>query len=239
MSGRGLILESYSFKDISHERVFGAALSDIEIIPLNRDITSVPVVYQNGTNSCVSCAVAWVQQWMEKNGGKNVMRLSWPYLFQASNSTPQGNTPSRVLKPAHKEGISTWDTFSQKGFDEAKKEADDHKIPNYSFLTDYSKKNIYKSLTLSPLAIGVMNWKGRGAHMMVAYDVTLDGSHLLAASWDDENNQTIEQVNWEDVEVAISFEPFPFYITPPRLTIHWSQVLTDKLISYFKYAQKN
>lgn len=234
----GLILESFKLKDISHERIFGSAAKDLEIKPLNRDTSGIPIVFQGTTNSCVSCTLTWIRQWMEKQQGLESRRLSWPFLFQISNSSPYGATPSQVLEPARKQGISKWETFAQSGLDAALQEASNHRIPAYSFVTDYRKENLYKALTLSPLAIGCLNWKGRGDHMMAVYDVTDDGSALKCKSWWDEDYQTEEVVQFDQVEVAISFEPFPEFIKPKAFTIQWDKVFIDMIASYFKYVQK-
>lgn len=225
----GLKLESYKFTDHSHERIFGTASLPVAYVPLDRDTTGIPVVYQGRFNTCVACTIVYQKQWEEKTG----VRLSWPFLAQIAQIGQDGASPSQVLEPARKEGITTWDTFQNDLKDQFFLEAANHKINDYSFVTDYSKKGIYTALTRSPLAIGVRNWKGIGDHMMWAYDVTPDGSALRAKSWWNENVQTEEIVQFDQVEVAISFAQDP---NKTCLTIPFYTVLIDKIISLFKYV---
>lgn len=232
----GLRMESWKFKDASHELIFGVAPTTIQIKPLGRDTSDIPVVFQGNQNTCVACSLTWSRQWMLKRESKESKRLSWPFLAQMAHIGSDGAAPSQVLEPARKVGIATWDTFSQKTLDEAIAEAFFYHLPNYSFLTDYSNQGIYNALSRSPLAIGVLNWKGIGDHMMVAYDVTEDGSALKAKSWWDADHQTEEIVQFAQVEIAISFEPFPFGADHTNSRIPFYSVLLDKIISYLKYV---
>jgi len=227
----GLILESYKFKDIQHELLFGAAPDSTVVEPIGRDISGVPIQYQGEVNSCVSCTVAWIRQYMEQSG----IELSWPFLVKVSNTGEAGATPSQVLKPAQKQGISSASAFSD-SFNAAVQDAVGHRIQAYSFLTDYSAKNIYKALRLSPLGIGVKNFKGIGPHFMAAYDVTDDGLALKCANWWKSDVQDIQEVPFADVEVAVSFAPTPVPLSEAKkFTVGVLRVLFDKIYSYISY----
>lgn len=235
MQATGLKLESFRFKDFSHEKVFGSAPYSVTIKPLGRDTSGIPVIYQGKLNTCVACSVTWIRQWMEKNDTDRLVRLSWPFLADIAHIGPDGAAPSQVLEPARKIGICKWDTFFQMGAWTAREDAACFKIPSYTFITDYSTDGIYTALERGLLAIGVLNWKGRGDHMMVAYDVTDDGKALKAKSWWDEDHQTEEVVEFSQVEVAVSFAPLPKNVSREASTIPFIQVLIDKIISFLKY----
>jgi len=236
MQATGLKLESFSFKDVSHERVFGSAPSRVDIKPLGRDMSGIPVIFQGKLNTCVACSITYVRQWMEKVNTDRHVRLSWPFLAEIARIDQYGAAPSQVLEPARKVGICQWDTFLEASGFTARGYAAQFKIPGYSFLTDYSPAAIYTALERGPLAIGVLNWKGAGDHMMVAYDVTEDGKALKAKSWWDADHQTEEIVDFSQVEVAISFAYFPKNVSTEASTISFIQVLIDKIISFYKYV---
>jgi hypothetical protein len=62
----GLILTPPKFSDYSRERIFGAPQGVHDLVPLNRDISGFPVVYQGTENTCVSCAFTFIRQYQEK-----------------------------------------------------------------------------------------------------------------------------------------------------------------------------
>lgn len=228
----GLILESFHFKDFDHSKIFGSAPADMQITPLDRDTSGIPVVFQGNVNTCVACSITWLKQWLLKAYSQSDERLSWPFLAEIAHIGPKGAAPSQVLEPARKTGICKWDTFNDQDITDAIKEAWNYQIPCYSFVTDYSVQGIYNALMKDPILIGVLNWKGMGDHMMVAYDVTADGSALKAKSWWDKDHQTEEIVQFDQVEVAVSFTPF---FRKPGIEIHPLEVFWDKIRSLFLY----
>jgi hypothetical protein len=231
----GLKLESYRWKDASHERVFGSAPQGLEIRPLGRDVSGIPVVFQGRENSCVSCSVSWIRQWMDKNAGNIPPRLSWPFLARISSTAPDGATPSQVLEPARKTGICLWEKWDGALDKNTKLDASKHRIPSYSFVTDYTTQGLFAALIRSPLAVGILNFRGIGAHMMVAYDVTADGENLICMNWWDANAPVTVSVPFADVELAVSFAPFTR--DAQTHSIRPFEVMYDKLISILKYAK--
>lgn len=223
----GLKLDAYSFKDHSYERIFGSAPSVVEVKPLGRDISGIPVVYQGDVNSCVACSITWVKQFKLKDG----TRLSWPFLAKISNTGKDGASPKQVLSPAKSRGIAKWDTFELKSMMEAELEARNIAIEQYSFVTDYSTAGLYSALQGGVLAIGVLNFRGIGPHFLVAFDVTEDGQRLKCVNWWDESSQDVVEVDFKDVEIAVSFEEHSTIKTVPVQT-----VLVDKVVSFFKYG---
>lgn len=233
----GLILEAYRFTDASHEKIFGAAPPTIQIKPLGRDISGIPIVFQGNQNTCVSCSVTWVRQWMRKDQKQDMERLSWPFLAEISHTGPGGASPSQVLEPARKIGICQWNSYTppESVSSVPVAETTANRIPGYSFVTDFSPQGLYAALSRGPLAICVMNFQGVGPHCLVAYDVTLDGTALLCANWWSENAQSVAEVQFRDVEVAISFAETPFGLDKEFHAIPFLEVLFDILISFFKY----
>ena len=222
----GLILEAYKGKDKSHERTFGAAPSEIEIKPLGRSIDGIPVIAQEG-NTCVSCTLTWIKQFDESEKS----RLSWPFLAKKSGTTAAGATVSQVVRPATAVGIPKWEVFEDDPF-MSEIEASNHRLPTPTYLTDYSPASIYAALERGPLAVGILNFRNIGAHMMAAFDVTEDGKSLKCANWWDKTKQLVEEVPFSDIEVAISFaESKDGYKGIPSIS-----VLTDKLVSFIKYT---
>lgn len=236
MSSTGLNLESYKFHDLSHEKVFGSAPSDIQIKPLGRDVSGIPIVFQGDKNTCVACAFTWIRQWMEKDAARTSPTLSWPFLAQIANIGPNGASPSQVLTPAEHVGICEWDTFQSKTIQEATSEAGKFLLPQATFLTDYSPQGLYAALQRGPLAIGVRNWKNIGDHMMALYEA-VDNVNAKARSWWDVDHQTDEIVSWEQIEVAISFAPIGELITSDTHAIDPLTVFIDKFVSFFKYVK--
>lgn len=238
MSAGGLILEPYHFKDACTEKIFGAAPPTVDVKPLGRDMSGLPVVYQGSQNTCVSCAVTYVRQWMQKDSGKPVERLSWPFLATISNTTPQGAAPSQVLEPARKIGICEWNSYTPPASVNSVPagEASQGKIEGYSYVTDLSENGIYAALSRGPIAVGVLNFQGVGPHFLVAYDVTDDGTALKCANWWAEDYQSQATVQFTDVEMAVSFAEAPFGIAQEFHAIPFLEVLFDAIISFFKYA---
>jgi len=192
----GWIKEAPKFKDYSHERTFGASAPET-IVPLNRSIDGIPLIYQGSDPSCVSCSATWIKEWMETN---DPSVLSWKYLSIISNTTENGVKPSSVLKAAKKIGIAT----DLKGTD-----ADKHKIPGYFFITKCKNPNeIYKVLKKRPVMIGVDDYEGVGAHMMVAFDASPVGA-WETVNWWDASKQQVVQIPFDQVTFACYFAEVP------------------------------
>jgi hypothetical protein len=230
----GFFPESYRFKDLSHEKLFGAAPVE-DIKPLNRDTSGIPVIFQGTQNTCVSCTLTWIRQWMEKDAGRTAPRLSWPFLAQISNTGFAGAAPSQVLEPARKQGIAPWEDFPG-DMNKAMADAANFCFSGYSLITNYSRYGLYAALKRGPLAIGVLNFKNIGDHFMAAYDVTEDGTALKCKNWWNEDEQTEEIVPFADVEVAYSFASSDLMVSRETYQIHFLEVLVDMVKSYFKYV---
>jgi hypothetical protein len=231
----GLKIEAFGFKDHNFERLFPKK-ADVSILPLGRDITGIPVIYQGAENSCVSCTVTWIKQWYEKSGTP----LSWPFLAEKSGTDSTGAVPSVVLEAARKIGICDVASYHTENADEV---AAQHKVSRYSFLRKYSPEDIFHALEQGPLAIGVMDFQGIGPHMMAAYDVTEDGKSLKCVNWWSANVQELAEVPFENVEVAVSFAQ-PDTLLDDRgdfinFTMPILTVLKDKAVTFLQGMFQN
>lgn len=230
----GLILEAPRFKNFTHEKVFGAAPILEKIEPLNRDISGIPVVFQGNVNTCVSCALTWIRQYLDKEKPD----LSWEWLAEISRTGQAGAKPSQVLEPARKNGIlkqDKWDEgLAKTDFDEALQEAYPFCIPSYFYVTDLSKYGIYHALKSSPLAIGVENFMGVGPHFMAAFDVTEDGQRLKCANWWKDGEQDVKEVPFEDVIIAVAFGSLPDGVDKKLARAPFFDVFCGKLRFFFK-----
>lgn len=223
----GMKWESFSFKDLSYEKAFGSASSE-PILPLGRSITDVPLVFQGLENTCVSCAVTWIRQYMDLSKTD----LSHEWLAGISHTDKDGATPSQVLEPAKAKGIITQASFDRSlsiPWDALKAEASKFRIPGYLFLKDLSPQGIYSALKRGPLAIGVDDWMGEGPHMMVVYDVTDDGTALKAVSWSNSSVQELVVVMFQAVELAVFIGEVPASLSKNSLKLPMITVLKDKL----------
>lgn len=224
----GLILEPPRFKNFSMELVFGAAPFMEKIERLNRDISGLPIVYQGNRNTCVSCALTWYRQWIDKKKPD----LSWEWLAEISRTGEKGATPSQVLEPARKTGIAPdtyWKTKDTRPFEEVILQAAEYKLPNYFYVRDLSPQGLYHALKQSPLAIGVRDWMGVGPHFMTAYDVTEDGQALECVNWWKEQEQDKAIVPFKDVVIAVAFLPLPDNVDKKQARLPFYEVLGDKL----------
>ncbi len=225
----GLILTPPTFKDYSRERVFGASPDDIVIAPLNREISKVPVVYQGTENTCVSCSFTWVKQYQEASG----VDLSHEFLAEVSNTNKQGATMRQVGEAARKIGIVDENTWNSRVVspvaDSLNQYALAHKIDNFFLLEDISPQGIYHALQDSPLIIGVSNFRGVGAHALVAFDVTADGKSLKCANWWKNDVQDVVEVPFSDIVTALSVSKLPDYVHPTAAKIPAGIVLLKKL----------
>ena len=224
MNPSGLIREALKFSDYCFEKIFGSGTEDTPIVPLNRDISGIPVVFQGEANSCVSCSVTWTKMWYEKTG----INLSWPYLAQISGTTADGAKPSQVLDAARKKGICLWDDFNTPAADSS---ASEHKIGNYSYVQSLNPQNIYKALTLGPVLVGVTEFGGVKDHMMVAYDVTSDGQYLQVVNWWNQAVQDQAQIPFNIVTTAISLAIVESNLNP---TMPFLTVIKDKVASFLR-----
>lgn len=197
----GLILKRPKLKDFAFEQIYGSAPKNELIVPLNRDISGIPDVYQGQKNDCVACSFTWIKQYMEKKHPD----LSHEFLAQVGKTKPQGATPGQIAEAARKIGISTqltWDNRENILNEDLLEEAKKHKLGSYSYVQDLSMHGIYAALKKGPLAIGVRNFNGIGAHMMAAHNVTPDGLALLCKDSNDPNTPAI--VPFKDVVVAVA-----------------------------------
>ena len=56
----GLILEHVKPKDYTHERLYGSADRTEKIVPLGRDVSAVPQIYQGDKPFCVAATITWI-----------------------------------------------------------------------------------------------------------------------------------------------------------------------------------
>ena len=228
----GLVLEPLKFGDYSHELVFGTS-SPTEIVPLNRDTSGIPVVFQGQENTCVSCSITWALQWMDKNHPN----LAHEWLALISRTDQNGATVSQVLEPARKTGVvkeETWKAYKvTETFEDALLDAVNHQLPGYFFLTNLSPSGIYHALQEGLVLVGVKEWKGVGPHMMVAYDVTTDGK-LKCKNWWDQNVQSEEEVPFDLVIKAVGIREKPEDFVKEFAKFSFWYVLLNKIVFYIK-----
>jgi hypothetical protein len=187
--------QSLSFKDYSFIKIYGAA-PDVAPLPLARDISGIPVVYQGELNSCVACAVTWIQQYLDNSS------LEWRFLAEKSGTDKDGARPKQVLEPARKIGICSRDKWPTQDFFERELDAYQYRVAGYAYLHDYSKSSIYHGLLQGPLMVGVDDYMGVGPHMMAAYDI--DGDDLVCANWWTEDHQDTTRIPISKVTFACS-----------------------------------
>jgi len=205
MNKGGLIITRPHRKDFVYEKLVFGAEKPIEIKPLNRSISGLPVIYQGQVNSCVSCSVTFLKQWYEENRPE----LSWEWLAIISKTGENGASFKQVLDPARKTGICEereWIQFDPtiNKLEDLYLDASKHKIGEYFFINKIDPQTLYNALVNDPIIVGVWNWGGVwGGHAMVAYDVTEDGQNLLCANWWDNKVQSIATVPFDVVVKAI------------------------------------
>lgn len=200
MNKGGLVLEPIKRKDYVHEKMYGSSYAPAELKPLGRDISNVPVVFQGDLPHCVAATVTWIRQFQNDDS----VDLSHEYLAELADIGPLGAKPSQVLEPARKKGIAeqtAWDEKSSLLNESAEK----FKVSGYSRVTDLSIRGLYSALKVSPLAIGVRDWKGVGPHFMAAFDITDDGLAFKCVNWWDKEKTMVEEVPFKEVVVAYSF----------------------------------
>lgn len=231
----GLILEPARRKDRFHDQVFGAAPFMEEIKPLGRDVSKVPDIFQGEENTCVVCAVTWIEQFDSKNNPN----LSHEWLRDIAHVGERGATFNQVLEPARKVGIllqEAWNKGLQNiDFPTALMEAGNYRWPGYLYVRDLSKFGIYNALKKSPLIIGVRDWKGVGPHAMVVYDVTEDGQALKGKNWWEEEVDAV--VPFEVVVKAAYPTEFPEGFNKFKARLPFLEILIEKIRFFLqKYA---
>lgn len=197
----GLILKRPKLKDYAFEQIYGSAPKNELIVPLNRDISNIPDIYQGPKNDCVACTFTFIKQHMEETHPD----LSHEFLAAAGKTKPEGATPEQIADAARKFGVASqavWDEKQSVLLEEVLADAKNHKIGSYSYVQDLSMHGIYNALKKGLVAIGVRNFNGIGPHMMAAYDVTPDGLALLCKDSNNPKNPAV--VSFADVVVAIS-----------------------------------
>lgn len=212
MKNNGYKPESYHFKDYDFEKVYGNSDPTEPIIPLHRDISGVPVIFQGTTPDCVSCSATWVRSYMEATHPT----LSWAWLAWLSETTVNGVNPSEVFANARNTGIAE----NMEGLN-----AYEHRIGN-CFYVRLNKQAIYHALKTSVLAIGLTDWMGSGPHFVVAYDVTDDGTKLKCVNWWTEGVQALIEVPFELIDDCVAFGTLPEGATNISMPI--LEVLKDK-----------
>lgn len=219
MQNSGYIPESYKFKDFSFEKVYGTTPSQ-PIIPLNRDVSGVPVIYQGDVPACVSCSASFVRSYMEQTHPS----LSWQWLANVAGTTPNGVQPSQVFEAARKQGIAE---------DMTGKHADEHKIGAY-FYVRLTPQAMYAALKTSVLAIGLTDWQGAGPHFVVAYDVSPDGTALKCKNWWDPTKLDDILVPFDIVDDCIAFGEAP--ADTSGIAVNPISVIVDKfsMLSNFR-----
>lgn len=197
----GLILENIKPKDFSHEKLFGSANRTEKIVPLNRDVSKVPPVYQGDKPFCVAATITWIKQFMSGN-----VDLAHEYLAMIAKIGENGAKPSQVLEPARKRGIASqkaWNGATSASDEKLEESATEFKIAGYTRITDLSLTGLYNALKKGPIAIGVKDWKGVGPHFMAGYDVTPDGLAFKAQNWWEGSEKEI--VSLKDIVCAYAF----------------------------------
>lgn len=231
----GLKFEPRGFKDFSHEKVFGAVQAQ-EIKQLGRleeiKKLNLPIVFQGAENTCVSCSVTFVKQYMEATG----TNLAHEWLVEISQTGVNGATPKQVLEPARTTGICEQDLFDKTNdFYTLKLNADKHKIGNYFFIDHKDKDAVYAALKDGLLLIGVRDWDGvKGGHMMAAVDVTEDGSGLVCINWWKKEAQDTALVKWNDLVLAIAIKPLPENVNKTDARLDAFSVLASKAVFWLK-----
>ncbi|MFA6158991.1 MAG: hypothetical protein WC763_05230 [Candidatus Paceibacterota bacterium] len=228
----GLILDGPHRKDFSFEAVFGSATPE-ERKSLKRDTTGVDRPLQGPYNTCVACSVTFVVEYLEREHPN----LSHKWLAEIARIGEKGATLRQVLEPARKTGIvrdSVED--SDASFEERLLDAVNHQLPGYFFVTDLSADGIYHALKDGPLIIGVRNYKGIGAHAIVAYDVTEDGQALRCANWHDGDQDVT--VRFDEVAVAVAPKPLPLGVSKELAKIPMMTYLRQKAASLVRGANK-
>lgn len=215
-SKTGYIYRTYSFKDHSHRRLFGAAPIE-PIIPLGRDVSEVPVQYQGITQGCVPATITFIKSCLEESHPD----LCWEWLANIGRTASDGSYPGDVLEAARKIGIA----LDEKGTD-----AEKHRIGSYYYV-DCNPREIYAALKKSVLAIGVNDPRFGGLHFLGAFDVTEDGKLKCRNSQFPSSPQNEVEVDLNYVIECIGFggELVP---SPASARFPVYEVLWDKVSSY-------
>lgn len=217
--------EALHFSDWAFHKVFGKPPKDVPIVPIGRDVSGLPVVYQGDQPSCLSCCLTFAQQWHEKTGP----RLSWPFLAQNSGTTADGNVPSKVLESARKQGICQWDLFQTPA---ATEDALNHRLQSYAYISDYKNPQaIYQALQQDLVLIGLDEYAGVKDHAVIAYDVSEGGQTIKAVNWWSETVQELIEVPFSSVTKAVSLATIDSNTNP---TMPFLTVIKDKVVSFLR-----
>lgn len=188
------------FTDYSYHKIYGAAPVNVQIKPLGRDITGVPIIFQGSKNTCVASTVAWITQYLNK-----APSLSQDFLAVESNTAIDGATPSQVLDAAHKVGTcesAKWLECNEKITHELELNAAQNRIAGYAFLHDLSPAAIFDALKSNPVMIGVDSYRGSDPHMVAAFDVSDDSKSWKSANWWKSTEQDVIYIPFADVRFA-------------------------------------
>lgn len=212
MKPAGWKKEPLSWKDYSHERIYGAAPSILEIKPLSVDTSDIPVVFQEGELDCVAAAVTWGTQFLEKEEMGVSVPLSRAFLAEVSTTAPNGATPGQVLNAAKNIGIcesSKWLENNKNVSVALELNAKQHAIAGYAYVHNLNPSSLYHALKKSKgLLIGVDSYQGSEPHMMWAYNVEeRDGVRgLKLKNWWRHDVQDDAWVPFGEVRFAASIE---------------------------------
>ena len=228
----GLKFEPRSFKDYDHSKIFGAATPQ-KIAPLDRydklAELELPITYQGSSNTCVSCSVTWIQQYLERTKEN----LSHEWLADISNTQVAGATPKQVLEPARKIGICAQATFdNQSDYYTRELNAYKHRTGTYAFVNHKDQNAVFSALKDGPVLVGVRDWNGvLGGHMMVAVDVTEDGSGIQCINWWKDDVQDTAIIGWSDLVLVIAVSG-AVVNTGSNMRMDWLPVLLSKMSHY-------
>lgn len=208
MNPSGWKPEPLTWKDISHERVYGAP-SVTKIEPLNRDTSGIPIVYQGTSFNCVAATVTWIKQYLEKKRTGTAPALSHEFLAAVSQTAPDGATPRQVLVTAKNVGIcesEVWISNNKKLSVELELAAKKYEINGFAYLHNLSPSSVYAALTLNPVMVGVDSYNGSEPHMMAAYEVEQRNNvwGCNTKNWWQENVQDEGWIPFSDIRFVAS-----------------------------------
>lgn len=213
------IREAHSFKDYCTEVLYAGGKTNND--EFCHDTTGLPVVFQGPENSCVSCSITFVQQWIEKNHPN----LSHEWLMLTSGTTPNGAYPKKVLEAARTVGIctqETWDNDRDNGY----LDAGQHRIAGYAKSASLDLRHIGYLIEQCPIIVGVDNFMGKGPHMMAAVGFNLSKNVVKCANWWRLDRQDFVEFDASNISFACSI-----LVDKPvdKPTMKILDVLKDKL----------
>lgn len=211
MNPSGWRKEPHKFGNYSHERLYGAVPSKVEFKTLNRDTSSIPVVYQGTSWNCVAATVTWIKQFIDKEKTGEATALSHEYLAAASDTAADGATPSQVLDAAvdYHFGIcesEKWLSSNKQISVELEMNGKQHGIAGYAYLERLTPEAIYSAMAREPIMVGVDSYQGSEPHMMAAYEHE-ERNGIKGAktkNWWDEKEQGEGWIPYTDIKFAAS-----------------------------------